>query len=105
MRITISHTKTKEQVIKNVDRTFDDFFKGVGTLPLQIVNEERKWNESTLNFSFLAKLGVLSTPVRGSVLVGDRDVTIDADFGLLEKLLGTGAGKAALEGKVRGLLT
>jgi hypothetical protein len=105
MRITISHNRTKEQVIKNVDRTFDDFFKGVGTLPLQIVNEERKWIGSTLNFSFSAKMGVLSTPVKGTVLVGDRDVTIDADFGLLEKLLGTGAGKAALEGKVRGLLT
>jgi hypothetical protein len=105
MRITISHTKTKEHVIKTVDRTFDDFFKGVPGLPLQIVNQERNWTGSTLSFSFSAKMGVLSTPVRGSVLVGDRDVTIDADFGILEKLLGSRAGKAALEGKVRGLLT
>jgi hypothetical protein len=105
MRITISHNKTKEQVIQSVDRSFDDVFRSISVLPLQIVNEQRSWAGPTLTFSFTAKMGVLSTPIKGTVEVTDKDVTIDADLGLLEKLLGSKAGRTSLETKIRGLLT
>jgi hypothetical protein len=105
MRITVSHNKTKEQVIRSVDRSFDDVFRSIGVLPLEIVNEQRKWTGPTLAFSFTAKMGVLSTPIKGTVEVTDKDVTIDVDLGLLERLLGGKEGRASLENKVRGLLT
>jgi hypothetical protein len=46
----------------------------------------------------------LSSGIKGTVEVTDRDVTIDADLGLLEKLLPAKGARAALEGRIRGLL-
>lgn len=105
MRITVSHNKPPQEVKRAVDQSFDDLFRGVGSLPLRIVNEKRAWNGSTLNFSFDAKAGILSTPIKGFVEVTDKDITIDADLGMLEKLLPAKQTKAAVEAKVRGLLT
>jgi Putative polyhydroxyalkanoic acid system protein (PHA_gran_rgn) len=105
MRITVSHNKPKQEVMQAVNRSFDDLFRGMGILPLQIVNEKRAWNGSTLNFSFDAKTGFLSNPIKGFVEVTDKDITVDADLGLLEKLFPAKQASAAIEGKVRGLLT
>jgi hypothetical protein len=104
MRITVSHKKAKEQIIQTVDRSFDDLFQGSPLIPIQVTNERREWQGSTLVFSFHAKMGLLSAPIRGTVEVTERDVTIDADLGLLEKLLGGGMSRA-VEGRVKGLLT
>lgn len=73
-------------------------------VPIQIANEKRQWQDSTLIFSFNATMGLLSAPIKGTVEVTDHDLTIDADLGLLEKLLGGGMTKT-LEGRVKGLLT
>jgi hypothetical protein len=90
--------------MRAVDRSFDDLFGGISMLPLQIANEQRSWEGSTLTFSFTAKVGLLSSGIKGTVEVTDRDVTIDADLGLLEKLLPAKGARAALEGRIRGLL-
>lgn len=104
MRITVSHNKSKEEVMRAVDRSFDDLFQGAGTIPLKIVNEQRSWQGSRLNFSFNAKVGLLSSPIKGYVEVTDKDVTVDADLGLLEKLLPTKNASSALESRIKGLL-
>jgi hypothetical protein len=104
MRITVSHNKPKDQIIQAVDRSFDDLFKGSPLVPVQVANQKREWKGSTLVFSFNATMGLLSAPIKGTVDVTDRDLTIDADLGLLEKLLGGGMSKA-VEGRVKGLLT
>jgi len=104
MRITVSHNKSKDQIVQVVDRSFDDLFKGTTLVPIQVTNEKRQWQGSTLVFSFNATMGLLSAPIKGTVEVTDRDLTIDADLGLLEKLLGSGMGRA-VEGRVKGLLT
>jgi homospermidine synthase len=105
MRITIAHSKTKAEVIQAVDRSFDDVFKNVGALRIQLVNEQRRWDGSTLVFSFTAKIGLLSSFIKGTVEVTEKDVTIDADLGLLERLLGSKTSRGAIESKVRGFLT
>ena len=104
MRITVSHNKSKDQIIQSVDRSFEDLFKGSPLVPIQVTNEKRLWQDSTLFFSFTAKLGLLTAPIKGTVEVTDRDLTINADLGLLEKLLGGGMSRA-VEGRVKGLLT
>jgi hypothetical protein len=104
MRITVSHTKSKDQIIQAVDRSFEDLFKGTPLVPIQVTNQSRQWQGNTLVFSFNAKMGLLSAPIKGTVEVTDRDLTIDADLGLLEKLLGGGM-RNTLEGRVKGLLT
>ena len=104
VRVTISHNKPKEELVRAVDRSFDDLFRGIALVPLQIVNEKRSWQATTLSFSFEAKAGPLSTPIKGTVEVTDKDLTIDVDLGLLEKLLPAKEARAAIEQRVRGLL-
>lgn len=104
MRITVSHNKSKDQIIQVVNRSFDDLFKGTPIVPVQITNEKRQWQGNTLVFSFNAAMGLLSSPIKGTIEVTDRDLTIDADLGLLERFLGGGMSRA-VEGRVKGLLT
>jgi hypothetical protein len=105
MRVTVSHNRQKEEIMRSVDRSFDDLFKGFGTVPIQIVNESRNWKGSRMNFSFHAKVGIVSTPIKGFVDVTDKDVTVEADLGWLERLFPAKQTKAALEGRVKGLLS
>lgn len=105
MRVTVSHDKPKEEIIRSINRSFDDFFKGPDFVPLQIANQQRSWQGNTMTFSFDAKAGILSLPIKGFVEVTDRDVTVDADLGLFEKLLPAKQARQAIEGKIRGLLT
>ncbi len=104
MRITVSHNKPKEEIMRAVDHSFNDLFSGIGAFPLQLVNQKRAWNGSTLNFSFEAKAGLLSAPIKGIVEVTDKDLTVDVDLGLLEKLFPAKQARTVLEGRVRGLL-
>ncbi len=105
MRVTVSHNKSKAEVKRAVDRSFDDLFRGVGSLPIQLTNEHRNWQGETLTFACTAKMGFLSNAIKGTVEVTDKDVTIDADLGMLERLLSATTVRTSLEGKVRGLLT
>jgi hypothetical protein len=104
VRVTISHGKSKDQVIKSVDTAFDDLFRGIGGMPVQLVQEKKVWNGSTLTFTVAAKMGFLSTPLNGTVEVTERDLTIDVDLGLLERFISPQKAKEVLETRVRGLL-
>ncbi|HTU46834.1 MAG TPA: hypothetical protein VMF91_17335 [Bryobacteraceae bacterium] len=90
--------------MRSVDRSFGDLFRGVGLIPIQFIEEKRSWRDSTLTFSLSAKMGLLSTRIKGTVEVTDRDVTIDADLGLLERLIPTDKTRQAITSRVRGLL-
>ena len=105
MRITVSHNKTKQEVIRSVDRSFDDLFQGVSTVPIRFVEERRNWQGSTLSFWISAKMGLVSTPIKGTIEVTDTDITIDADLGLLERLIPASMARASLTNRIRGLLT
>ena len=104
MRITVSHNKLKAEVIQSIDRSFDDLFRGVGMVPIQFVDERRIWNGSTLTFSMAAKMGLMSTPIKGTIEVTDKDLTIDVDLGLLERLIPTAKAQEAITTRIRGLL-
>jgi hypothetical protein len=104
MRISISHNKPKEDVKRAVDRSFEDLFRGSSAIPLQIINERRSWQGETLTFSCTAKMGILSTGIHGTVEVTDKDLTIDADLGLLEKLLSAKSVQSSIASNIRGLL-
>jgi hypothetical protein len=86
MRVTVSHNRSKEEVIRSVDRSFDDLFQGTG-LPVRLTQQQKNWQGSTLTFSISAKMGLLSTPIKGTVEVTERDLTIDADLGILERMI------------------
>ena len=74
-------------------------------MPIQLVNESRKWNGNRMDFSFGAKVGIVSAPIKGFVLVTDKDVTVDLDLGWLERLFPAKQTQSALEDRIKGLLT
>ena len=104
MRITISHNRTKAQIMESVDRSFDEMFQGIAGLPVRLVLEQKSWQGSTLSFSLTAKLGLLSTPIKGTVEVTDHDVTVDADLGLLNRLVSEKSAQELIGNRIKGLL-
>lgn len=104
MRITVSHNKSKEEVMRSIDRSFDDLFRGASVVPLQLVDERRSWQGSVLTFSFSAKMGFVSAPIRGTIDVNDKEVIIDVDLGLLERFIAPATARDAITSRVRGLL-
>jgi hypothetical protein len=104
MRVTVSHNQPKEEVIRAIDGSFDDLFRGIGIVPLRITNEKRSWSGTTLTFSFDARMGLIAAPIAGMVEVTERDVTITVDFGWLERLIPAKQAGPALQSRIRGLL-
>src|SRR6266853_6614414 len=104
MRVTIAHNKSQAEVIKTVDRSIEEVFKGLAVGPIEVVNPQKSWDGSTMTFMMTAKMGFMNAPIRGTVVVTDKDVTVDADLGFLDSLM-TPKAKAELETRVKGLLT
>ncbi len=50
-------------------------------------------------------MGLFSTPIKGTVEVTDQDITIDADLGLLERLIPVSTAREIMTTCIRGLLT
>jgi hypothetical protein len=104
MRITISHNRSKAEIMESVDRSFNKMFQGVSGLPVRLVVKERSWQGSILTFSLTAKWGLLSTPIEGTVTVTDQDVTVDADLGRVRGLFPEKLVREVIGDRIKGLL-
>jgi hypothetical protein len=104
MRITIVHTKGREWMIQTVDRAFDDTLRTLAHGALKITNPHKSWQGSTMTFSLTAALGFLKNPISGTVEVSDHEVTVNADIGMLSKLIPPETIQTTLESRLRGLL-
>ena len=49
-------------------------------------------------------MGLFSTPIKGTVEVTDRDLIVDADLGLLNRLLPEKTIQEVIGGRIKGLL-
>jgi hypothetical protein len=103
MRITIAHNKPKQEVVDSIDRGFDDVFKMEG-LPLKLVLEQKSWQGSTMTFALNAKMAFMSSPIKGTIAVTDRDVTIDTDLGMFERFISEDKAREVLSTRFKGLL-
>ena len=104
MKITVSHDSNKEEVKQAVSRSLDDIFTSSVPLPVKLVQQHRSWSADTLTFSLSAKMGLMSTPIAGTVHVTDRDVTIDVNLGFLERLIPVDKARQAVTTRLKGLL-
>jgi hypothetical protein len=105
VRISVSHNRSKEEVIQTVDRSIDDLFKDAGALPVKVVMEHRSWQGSIMTFALTAKMGIMSTPIKGTVEVTDRDIIIDADLGMFNRFVNEKIAQRAIGSRLKGLLT
>lgn len=104
MRITISHNRSKAEIIEAIDRSFNEMLQGVEGLPVRLVVQQKSWQGPILSFSLTAKLGLLSTPIKGTVEVTAQDLTLDADLGVLNRLVSENAAREVIGNRIKGLL-
>ena len=104
MRISVSHNRTKEEAVQTVDGTFNDLFKEAGALPVKLTVEHRSWQGSTMTFALNAKMGIMSTSIKGTVEVTDRDIIVDADLGILGKFVNEKTAQQLLGSRIKGIL-
>ena len=105
MRVTIAHSRPKQDVKDAVARSIDQVFTGFNLGVIEFINQRKQWSGDTMTFSLTAKLGFLQTPIRGSALVTDSEVILDVDLGLLGKLISGDTARTQIAGSVRGLLS
>ena len=74
-------------MIASVDRSFDEMLEGKAGLPVRLVVKQKGWQGPILSFTLAAKMGLLSTPIKGTVEVTERDLIVDADLGILKNIL------------------
>jgi hypothetical protein len=104
VRITITHNRSKEEVIQSIDRGFNQVFQEAGSLPVKVVVEQRSWQGSTMSFLLTAKMGIMSTPIKGTVDVTDKDLTIDVDLGMFNRFVDEKSAQQMIGNRIKGLL-
>ena len=104
MRVTVSHNKTRQEARDAVDRGMDQVFDGFGGGAVSFSGKQKQWQGDTMLFSMHAKVAFIESPIKGSVLIGDKDLTIDLDLGMLKMLVPEDKVKSVVESRVSGLL-
>jgi len=105
MRITVSHDKGKAEAMRAVDTATDQVLRPIFSGPLKMSDVQKQWKDSTMDFSLMAGLGAaVRVPIKGSIIVTDRDITIDVDLPtFLENLLPDSI-RTGVQSALRGLL-
>ena len=104
MRVTMEHNRSKDEVMRGVDRSFDEISRGNAQLPVEVVVKERRWAGSVMNFELTAKMGIMSNPIKGTIEVTDHEVIIEADLGMLGRFLSDKTAAEMFQNKFKGLL-
>jgi hypothetical protein len=104
VRISVSHNQPKEEVIQKIDQSINDLFKEAGALPVKLVMQQKSWQGSVMTFALTAKMGIMSTPIKGTVEVTDRDIIIDADLGMFNRFVNEKTAQQAIGNRLKGLL-
>ncbi len=106
MRVSVSHTKGKQEAMRIIDQTADDFMKGMLAGPVQITNQRKVWKGSTMDFGFTGRMGFFSAPINGTITVTETEAIIDVELpGILKKFFPEERMQSEVQNRVRGLLT
>lgn len=105
MKLIIPHHKTKNEAIGIIDRGAERLFTGAAGGSVEIGDEKKEWNGSTMNFSFTGRLGFIAVPLAGTIDVDEQNVTVNLDLPpMVKNFLGEDKVSGRIEQSVRGLL-
>ena len=91
--------------MKIVNDSADQLIASTASGPVAVSDVDRRWDGSTLHFSFTGRMGIFSAPIRGYVQCAEHDVTIDVELpGMLKHFVPEEKVKQQVEGRVKGLL-
>ena len=103
MRVIVPHHRSRQEVIQTIDKSLDELLQQ--SLPVKLVVQQRTWQGSTLTFNVAAKMGFLSSPVKGTIEVTDIEVIIDVDLGIFQSFVPAEKAQELIGTRVRGLLS
>jgi hypothetical protein len=105
MTVIVPHHKTKDEAIRLVDSRADHLFEIPGGGAIQLTDQKKSWNGSTMDFSLTGRMGFIAVPITGTVVVDDTNVTVNIDLpAMASGFLGEDKIRAGVEGSVRGML-
>lgn len=105
MKVVVPHRRTVEEAIVIVDRSANELFSNGAGQTFRLFDQKKRWNGPLMNFSLIARVGFLSLPVSGRVLIDDVNVTVHCELPPLVKVFaGEDKIRAGVERQVRGML-
>ena len=106
MTLIIPHHKTQQEAIATIDRGASDLFAGVAGGLVEIVDQKKEWNGSTMSFSFTGRMGFIEVPLSGTIMVDDRNVTVNCELpAMVKNFLGEDKVGSGIAEKMKGLLS
>lgn len=105
MKVVVPHQTTIEQAILIVDRSADDLFAGAGGGAVELADRRKDWNGALMDFSLTARVGFISLPISGNVVIDEINVTVHCELpALVKTFVGEDKIRSSVERKVRGML-
>jgi hypothetical protein len=105
MRIIIPNNKNVDETKKIVERSTEDLFRSAAGGVIQISDIEKSWSGNTMTFTFKAGVAFLSTPIKGTVIVTEKEVTIDVAIPeAFRHFISEDKLKSGIETRIKGLL-
>ena len=105
MRITVTHNKGREEAMKTADKAVDQLIKLEVAGMVKMSDGQKTWNDATMTFSVVASVGPFRSPVHGTMVVTDTEITLDCVLpALLTRLVSEKTLEQNFENRVRGLL-
>ena len=105
MKVVVQHGKTLDEAIEIVDRSADHLFDYASGGAVELTDRKKGWDGPKMDFSLIARVGFVSLPIAGVVLIDEVTVTVDCELPQLVKMfVGEDKIRAGVEKKVRGML-
>jgi len=103
--VVVPHNTTVEDAIGKVDRSANHLFEGAGDGFVELVDRKQSWNGPSMDFSLTARVGFISLPISGMVVIDEINVTLQCELPALAKnFLGEEKIHADLDRRVRAML-
>jgi hypothetical protein len=106
MTVIIPHGTTAAKAIAIVDNSANSLFESTAGPHVQLTDKTRSWNGPTMDFGLTARVGFISVPISGTVVVDDTNVTVNCQLpALVNQFIGEEKIRAGLDRRVRAMLT
>jgi hypothetical protein len=105
VKVIVPHNTTVEEAIVIVDRSADDLFAGAGGGTVELAERKKGWRGPLMDFSLTARVGLISLPIAGLVVVDEINVTVHCELpALVKTFVGEDRIRNSVERKVRHML-
>jgi len=105
MTVIFPHHRTKAEAISIIDKGSSDLFSGVVGSGVELADQKKEWNGSTMNFSFTGRLGFVSVPITGAISVDDVNAVVVCNLPpMVQNFIGEDKVSASIEKQLQRLL-